>query len=663
MPSEYNVRVLATLRDRVSTGLQLMAGNLARTAERTALLQRRLAELGTTEAISRRRAALNAQTDQRIIGLLGQRHAKLLAVSNLESTAAQRATLNAQIRERGERASIRRASEQLRLTRQLNQQAVIRAQIEQQAALSSARAGMLRGGLMLGAGAVGLDLAVHGAKAAGQLQLREAVLRAVYGYSRGQTARIRTQAFGLSQTLGNLSAGDVEQLRLSLLGSGLSRRATGAVLPEVARVTDILNAVRGAPLQATAAQMGQIANLLGARSAARFRPIGESLLHAGLIAPGSMSELLTQSNYIAPLMRRGFNAQSIIRLAVLSQQLGGRGAMSPENIATFLARLQITKSTRGMALALGGRQLIAAQWLGLPEFIHKHPHFNLPQLQSLLMQDRKRLGTTKFLTDATMLWGLSGMRTAEQLSQPQIAQMLKTVAARMKAMGSSAQMNAKLLDTLPRQIKLLHTNMRSFGQALSAPLVRPLQDINHILAATAGRLTLMFAHHKGAAALWGGTGTTLSLFGAIGGGVSLLSSTLKYAAARGFLVNASKFAGGLDLISGALSRLFLPVMEIQAAWTLAHHVGRKAALANPLTGGYGGMPGWERNAAAWGRAHPWHATPTVVHHHHITNHNKFTVDSDARIKEIAKHLKSGAMTNTKSRGATFHPAAFGVPTE
>lgn len=653
MASEFNVQVLATLRDRVSSGLRLMSAGFVRTEQRADLLRRRLHELQITQGLMNRRAMLSTKTDERVISLLGQRHAKLLAVSDLEATAARRAALNAQIRERSERASIRRASEQLRLTRQLNQQVAIRAQIEQEAALSSARAGMVRGGLALGGGLVGLDLAVHGAKAAGSLQLRERTMQAVYGYSGSQMARIRTQAFGLSRTLGNLSAGDVEQLRLSLLGAGLSRRATGAVLPEVARTVDVLNAVRGMPVQATAAQMAQIANLFGARSASRFRPIGESLLHAGLIAPGSLSELLTQSSYIGPLMRRGFNAQSIIRLAVLSQQLGGRGAVSPENLATFLARLQITKTQQGMALALGGRSLIAARWLGLPGFIRQHPNYDLADLQHLLMHDRERLGTTRFLTYAQMMWGASGLRTAEQLSQPQIATMLSTVARRMQAMGSSSQMNAALLDTLPRQITLLRTNLRSLVQATGAPLVAPLQALNHTLAMTTGNLTGFFAHHKGASALVGRTEATAAAFAAIGGGASLLASTLRYAAARGFLVNASKFASGLDLISGALGRLFLPVTMAQASWTLAHHLNRKTALANPQVGGFGGMPAWERQDEAYARAHPW--SPAVVHHHHVTNHNHIAVDSDERMKKLARSLKTGVNTHTRAHGTTGAP--------
>jgi hypothetical protein len=550
--AEFNVQVLATLRDRVSQNLGLIGAAFGRTETRVVAMRRALADLQMAQGLTMRRSVLSARTDERAISLLGQRHARLLALGETEATLAQRRALNAKISERTERASINRASQQLALTRSINKEADLRNAIAAEQAASAAKSSMLRGGLMLAGGVVGLDLARHAAMAAGHLQLRERMLEVGYGYSRAQTAGIRTRAFALSQTLGNLSAGDVEQLRLSLLGAGLSRRTAGAVLPEVARVADVLGAVRGAPIQGTATELGRIANLFGARTARQFRPIGESLLHAGLMSPGSLGELLTQSSYIAPLMRKGFNAQSIIRLVVLSQQLGGRGAVSPENLATFLARLQVTKSTTGMALALGGRSLIAARWLGLPEFIRQHPHYNLPELQGLLMRDRERLGSTKFLTYSQMLWGASGLRTAEQLSRPQIGTMLSAITRRMDAMGSSAQMNAQLLNTLPRQITLLHTNLKSLVQATGAPMVRPLEALNHILAQAAGGLTTGFARHKGAAALVGGTEATVSTLALIGGGASLLSGALKFAAARGFFVDAARFAGALDVLSTAV---------------------------------------------------------------------------------------------------------------
>jgi hypothetical protein len=656
----FNVSVLLSLRDRVGPGLRMLSRDFSTAERRVRDLRLSLRTLEMQHALTARRGALASQADKDSLALLNARHNKLLALGATEQNLAALRQSNAAIAAREERSAIRRASQQLTLTRQLNRESQLRSAIQAEEAAGAARAGMVRGGIMLAGGALGVGLGVHAAKEAAQLQTRERFLQAIYGYTPRQTSGIRSQAFTLQQQLGNLSAGDVEQMRLTLLGAGLSRRTAGAVLPEVARVSDVLLAARGTSLAQSAAQLGQIANLLGARTAAQFRPVGEMLMKAALVSPGSLGVLQTQASYLAPLLRRGFSANDLVRLAVVAQREGGQGAISPENLSSLLARVQVMGSPMA-PMALGGRSYYAAMQLGLPQFVRGHPHYTFGQFEHLMVADRRRLGSTQFLTFAKMLFGTDGLRTVEQLAKPQTEAMLEHVRRQLAHMGSSAQINAARLNTLEGQLGLLHSNFHSLIQVIGQPLVGPLQQFNKLLASGVGEMTVVMNRHKAATSMLGRAAFTTSMFAAAGGALKGTAMALRWAASRGWLTNAAKFAGGIDAVSAALGRLFPLVMAAQVGTSLGGTVAKmQMGFAKKYTphgqsplvyGTFGGYPflNLSPNATHAAAVH----VHGDIHLHGVQNPRDLAKKLHGH---IAKHLATGLKAGTLSHG-TANPVS------
>lgn len=650
----FNVSVLLSLRDRVGPGLRMLSRDFSTAERRVRDLRLSLRTLEMQHALTARRGALASQADKDSLALLNARHNKLLALGNTEANLAALRQSNAAIGAREERAAIRRASQQLTLTRQLNREAQLRSAIQTEEAAGAARAGMVRAGIGLAVGAVGIGVGVHAAKEAGQLQTRERFLQAIYGYTPAQTARQRTQAFAIQRQLGNMTAGDIESMRLSLLGAGLSRRTAGAILPETARISDVLFARYGTPLNQTATQLAQFANLFGARTAAQFRPMGEELMRGALIAPGSMGELLTQSSYLAPLMRRGFNWRDLTALSIVAQREGGRGSVSPENLASLLARVQVAGSPLA-PMALGGRSFYAAQQLGLPRFLHAHPNFTFSQFDKLMLSDRHRLGSTQFTTFAKLMFGQEGLRTVLQLARPQTAMMFEQVRHQLSHMGNSAQINAARLNTLQGQIGLLHSNFHSLIQVVGQPLVGPLTTFNRLLATTTGELTVAMNHHRAVSSAIVRTGFTAAGLGVARGALSGAAMALRWAVTKGWFVNSGKFAAGLDAISGALGRLFPLVMAWQVGTSVGHQVA-KAQMGfakkytphgqSPLVyGTFGGYPFLNLSPNA---THP--AAVHVhgnIHLHGVQNPKQLAKQLHGH---IAKHLATGLKAGTLSHG-------------
>lgn len=654
MSEMFNVGTRIYLIDRVSRDLERIGGVFMSTAARVATLQRGIDSLGASRMLAGRRAQLAARVDRDALAAMNARYSTMLASGNLESDLVARRALHAKIIERTERGSIRRDAERLALQRNLTRQTQLQAAAEAELAAGAARRGMLVGGAEFIGSAIGLDLGVHAAKAAAQLQVRERTLQTVYGYTRAQTNAQRLQAFGLQQRLGNMSAADVEQMRLTLLGAGLSKRTAGAVLPETALVSDVLYRVRHEPIQQTAAKLAQFANLMNLRTAAQFKPFGEILMKASLIAPGSMSELLTQSSYLAPLMRRGFSARSVIRLATVAQREGGRGAISPENLATLLARMQVAANP----LATHGLAYLASIRLGIPKFLAAHPHFNMQQMLHLFQSDRARLGSPQFLAYGKMLFGVQGLRTLEQLSRPQTADMLEHVRHEMRKMGTAAQINARLQDTLTGQTALLATNFKSLAQVIGGPLIAPLQAFNHLLAATVGDATTVMAHHKTTTSILGRAAFTSLLFGAGGGLAKLSGSALKFLGTKGWLPGGEAVGAGLDTVSTALSQLFPYVMAAQVGTQLGGVVAKKQigylkqqtphGRPLPAFGTFGGYPFLNISPAAAAPA-PAHSAPSV----HIQTVN-VTLPNVHDAKGLIKGLRNAAL----SHGGVATPMSY-----
>lgn len=668
---QFNVSVLVSLQNRAARGLTALSRDFSSTERRARELQMRLRMLEMSQSVMAKRATLAAQADKDAISLLGQRHAKLLALGDLESTLAQRRQLNAAIRQREERAALRRASEQLAMTRQLNREAQVRGQIASEEAAGAARAGMIRGGIALGAGLLGIGFGVHAAKQAGQLQMNETLLRALFGYSPQQTAGIRSQAFALQQRLGNLTASQVEQTLLELQQAGLSRRTAGAILPEVASAADVLLRARGTPIDQTATTLAQLSNLFNARTAGQFRPIGEAAFKASLLAPGSLGMLQTQAGYLSPLLRRGFSPIDLIKLAVVAQRLGGEGAVSPENLSSLLIRAQVAGGPLA-PMALGGRGYYGAMRLGLPQFLHAHPHFGIGQFLGLLQSDRQRLGSQQFLTLSKLAFGTEGLRTIEQLSKPQTLVMLRQLTQQMDRMQSSARVNAASLNTLYGQMGLLRSNVGSLIQVLGQPLVGPLQTFNHLLAQTAGSLTTIMNRHPKTTAALGQVGFTASLFAAARGGLSSVSWVLKKAAASGWLTNSARFAGGLDLISAALGRLFPLVMAAQVGMKAGSVVGpatmrTQMRYGRPLT--YptmgGGIPVMDLSSlfGKHSEGHPLAHGVIVrgdIHLHGVQNPRQLAEKLKGHLaKEHIRAMKSGVANHGSANPVSVSPHIYG----
>lgn len=658
MNEMFDVGVRIRLIDRASRDLLRLGGLFGRTETAAAGLRRELGYLERTRLLSMRRAQLSERMDRAGLQILYARQAAVLREGASAETLAKNRALNEQIATRTERASIRRTAEQLALQRSITKETQLRAAIEAETAASAARSTMWRGGLELAGGVIGLDFAKHITMAAAKLQTRERFLEAIYGMTPQQTHALRMRAFTLQQTLGNISAGDVEQMLLVLRGAGVSGRTANAVLPEVARIADVLYSVRGTSLDQTAKQLGQFANLFGARTAAQFKPIAELLMKASLLAPGSMSELLTQSSYLAPLLRQGFSWRNLIQLAVTTQREGGRGAISPENLATVIARLQLMQGHLG-PFAVGGRAWIGASRLGLPQFEKEHPHFTLQQFETFLEQRRKLLGTRRFTTDASLAFGLAGLRTVLQLSTTQTVHELARVVAQLKKMGSSAKVNAARLDTLDGQLKLVHSNLHSLSQALGQPLVGPLQTLNAMIARLTAGAIFATKHATVLTDIAVQIGATTALFGSMAGALRLVGGALEFAAARGFLTGATRFATGIEAIADAISAALPLVLAAEAASKLAHHVGKSAALANPLIGGYGsvGQSGWSLYQHFYGHAPPLFAgynpptpeakldlRPVHIHLHGTPNP-----------RAVARELIIGLRNGSLGKGGTARP--------
>lgn len=600
MTEMFNVGVRVSLIDRVSRQLGLLGGRFGAVDARVVSLQRSLNALSMQRDLTWRRAQLARKADQDALRDMRMRYSAMGAAGS-GASEDERAALRRRIVAREERAGIARDAERLRLTRLTNRELETRSRV----ARDLARHQMVRAGVGVAASAVALDLLYRATRAAGELQTVETNLRAIYQWTRPQTQTLRKQAFTMQSQLGNITAAQFEKLALALQGGGLSAKATRAVLPETARVADVMAFRYHMPLKETAVELAQLANLFNLRTAKSFKPMAEAALHASLIAPGSLSELQTQASYVAPLMRKGFSWRDVLALSVAAQREGGRGAISPENLATLLTRVQ----TAGNPLVTRGLAYAAALNMGLPQFLKSHPHFTLPQLLSRLEQDRKREGSQQYLANSRLLFGVAGSRTAQQLSKPQTVAMLGSVERQMAAMAPARVMVNKYLNTLAGQSRLLGSNFKSLGQVVGGPLVPDLQKFVGALAKGTGDLTkYLEAHKKTTDFLSKG----LALGALYTGGRSIIKlaswwqkfRTAKIAKAAGAGgddaaagdVAGADVAGGATAASGATAGSWLNPLALLAAealmtynaWQHRHMAGVKGTLDRSAL--IGGLP-------------------------------------------------------------------------
>ena len=588
MSQYFDVGIGVYLASRITGDLMRIAGGFRNADFAVRRMEQSITMLTAQHELLGRRMLVTNQINQDSIQLMKDRETALLMAGDTEANLVQREQLAARIRAAEARSAIQQEETQLRLKRMSNDLT------ERQIALTEAQARAQRevamtnirtGAIGLGVGAALAVPPLLMAKAAGHLQMTNRQLESIYGFSPSLIRSTTAQSLQLQQHLGLFTMTSLQQLLGQLMGAGLSRRTALAIRPEVANIADVLALQQHTPIADTARVSAQIANLFGATTPAKFTPIAENLMRAALITPGGLNTLEGQLSYFAPLVKKGMTSQQMLQFAVMSQYIGAaRGALSPQNLSTFLSRFAMAGNP-----FVGGRQMGYAEMLGIPQFRAAHPGYSLNQMVSFLERDRARMGDRQFEQVSSALFGVSrGYRTLLALTEPKLADRLRELTDRMNGIGSSAKMQGEILNTLEGQYKLFGTNLDALGIELGAPLVRPLQEVNGLLASMAAGLTNMAAHHQDTVGVLDQWAVTTGIL--IGG-----ASGLKLLAGAFEMFTGGSLAAALLGLAGPMALLAAAITAATVAWEHRHQIehwwdksswfNRILGIANPAVEG------------------------------------------------------------------------------
>jgi hypothetical protein len=304
----------ALLGNRLNTTQLVQARNLALLKQRLTLmdsglakeqLQARIANLTATQALT------NAETQNRLLQMRND-----LTERNIALTEAQ-------------------------------------ARAQREAMIGGAQRNIMGGAMMFGIGAGGLYGIGRLATAGFDIERAQAMLRIAGGMTARQTQQISDRALALSQQLGVVNWADAIQI-VTKLYQTLPAAAVPGVMGPIATAADLIKLLGKGELGASAAGLGQMANVLGATTAGGALQVGTAAMNILRQAPIDMAQLADFATYVArvtPGANVGARTQQFYDWAMLSARLGGmQGGVSGRNIADLLLMMTTTANPRAVAL-------------------------------------------------------------------------------------------------------------------------------------------------------------------------------------------------------------------------------------------------------------------------------------------------------------------------
>lgn len=634
--SEYNVSVLASIRGNVANSLRMMASEFGRTGDRALLLQRRLKDLEASKLLSVRKAQAASQIDRDALTLLNRRYAKLLATGDLERTQAERARLNAQIRAREQRSSIRRQEEQIRLQRLSNDLAEKRAAVLRAGAAARGERFMAGMRTMGGVGAITaattfgvFELAKKGLPIT-QLQSQ---LRISGGLNSKQVQALSQRALALSQRLGVVDWGT--ELKMALQLYQTVRPALAArMLGPVSYAADLAKLMNRGGLVSSAGEIARTANILGATTSRQALSVStdvSNILRSGGAGIGmaGLANWMTYTGGVMPGRTVAQRARQMESWALLAGRFGGlTGAFSGENLQHLVRSL--TEPT--------ARDIAPIEYLeryGLARNAQSRTFANITG--ALRRAEMANKGGV--LNTLDLLVGRSpAVAMFHELSRISPV-VLKQIGAAPRHNLSIHSMWLTQMSSASARFDQMGAHLKTLAEVMGVTMDPALKKFSIYVSNLTDSLTKFSTKHPaGLRLLAKDIGLMMEIL--------IRSGTLLGKVAGPGLMGALK--GVHSTLKFDRDFLKFVAHPVKGTESLAHQVRLSVARAGRSA---------IRGAESWAeREHILRITGPI----NINVHG--AGDPDAVGRAVVRHLKIGVMTNTKTRGATFHPAANGVPT-